>query len=179
MLDALLSDFPNAEQLEAGDFDFGKLIKTLEGLVADEYERNKILQLTGDSAVLVIECLDRVSVGESHSWCRVLITLQVLLPIFRRSLGWPTYAVALSTFSRLSIGCQYLPRSWWIDPGTIKLPNEPHTSGTRAEIYCGTRNGEPVAVKVLRTSKQECPTKLEEVSTGPAVKVTHGHGLNQ
>lgn len=69
MLDALLSDFPNAEQLEARDFDLNKLIETLERMVTDDDERNKILQLTGDSAALVIECLDKASVGEppSHS----------------------------------------------------------------------------------------------------------------
>ena len=89
-----------------------------------------------------------------------------------KRLDWPIYKLTLSTISRLSIGCQYLPRSCWIDPGTIKLPDEPHASGTQAEIYRGTWNGESVAVRVLRTSKRESPTKLEEVSTRRAVKET-------
>ena len=155
------------------------LIKMLEGILINEHERKKILQLTGDSAILVIECFDKVSVDEPHSRSRVLITLQVLLPILRKNPNQAAYTVSLSTFSRLSVGCQYLPRSCWIDPGTITLPNEPHRSGTRAEIYCGTWNGESVAVKVLRTSKQESSTKLEEVSAGRTVKAAHGHGLNQ
>ena len=67
MPDALLSDLPNAEQLKAGYFDWNGLIKTMEGILTDEDERNKILQLTGDSAVRVIECLDWVSVGKPHS----------------------------------------------------------------------------------------------------------------
>ena len=63
MLDVLLS----LEKLEAGDYDRKKLIKKFEGILTDEHERNKILQLAGDSAVLVIERLDKVSVGEPHS----------------------------------------------------------------------------------------------------------------
>ena len=66
MLDVLLS-LPSAKQLEAGDFDSDKLLNTLKGILIDEDERNIILQLTGKSAVLVIECLDIVSVGEPHS----------------------------------------------------------------------------------------------------------------
>ena len=164
MLDILLL-LPNAEQLEAGDFDWGELVETLMGIITNDDKRNKILQLTGDNAVLAIECLDRVSVDEPHSRYRVLITLQVLFPNLQWGQDQPVRALTLSTISRLSIRCQYLPRSSWIDPETIKLPDEPHRSGTRAEIYCGTWNGESVAVKVLRTSKRESPTKLEEVST--------------
>ena len=66
ILDILLS-LPSAEQLEAGDLDLDALTKILmEGLI-DESQRNEILQLTGDSAVLMIECLDKVSVSEPHS----------------------------------------------------------------------------------------------------------------
>ena len=66
ILDILLS-LPSAEQLEAGDLDLDALTKILmEGLI-DENQRNEILQLTGDSAVLMIECLDKVSVSEPHS----------------------------------------------------------------------------------------------------------------
>ena len=42
--------------------------------------------------------------------------------------------------------------------------DKPHTSGTCAEVYRGTQNGEPVAVKVLRTSKEEPPAVLRKVS---------------
>ena len=46
------------------------------------------------------------------------------------------------------------------------LPDEPYTSGACAEVYNGTQNGDPVAVKVLRTSNQESLMKLKKVSTG-------------
>ena len=52
---------PNAKQLEAGDFDLDELVKGLTGAVADESQRSEILRLVGESAILVIECLDKVS----------------------------------------------------------------------------------------------------------------------
>jgi len=84
-----------------------------------------------------------------------------------------------STISRLSRGCQYLPRSYWINPETVKLRSEPHTSGTCAAVYCGTQDDKSVvAVKVLRTSGQEDPATLRKVSArGPPGSLTHGHGL--
>ena len=93
---------------------------------------------------------------------------------FKESTHWRLHSLALSTISRLSLRCQYLPRSCWIDPGTIALPNESHTSGTRAEIYCGTQDGKSIGVKVLRTSKQESPAKLKDVSGGWAQRVDMG-----
>lgn len=48
--------------------------------------------------------------------------------------------------------------------GTVGLPNEPYTSGTCAKVFRGERNGEIVAVKVLRTSDQESRTQLKGVS---------------
>ena len=71
--------------------------------------------------------------------------------------------------SRLSRGCQYLPRSYYIDSKTITLCNLPYTSGSCSEVYRGTQNGQSVAVKVLRTVDQESLTKLEKVSTGPGI----------
>ena len=44
------------------------------------------------------------------------------------------------------------------------LPKMPHTSGTCAEVYKGTHDGEAVAVKVLRTSNLESAAKLKKVS---------------
>ena len=58
---------PNAGQLEAGDFNLEELAKRLMEVLVDESQRNEILQLTGDSAVLVTECLDKVSETSSCS----------------------------------------------------------------------------------------------------------------
>lgn len=66
ILDLLLS-LPSVKQLEAGDFDLDGLIKVLTEALAEKSQRTEILQLTGDSAVLVIECLDKVSGTRSHS----------------------------------------------------------------------------------------------------------------
>ncbi|KAF9645573.1 kinase-like protein [Thelephora ganbajun] len=143
--DTVLS-LPSVEQLGAGDFDLGELVKKLTEALADELQRNEILQLTGDTAVLVIECLDNVISSET----------------FRSNSDIQTRSRVFSTISRLSRGCQYLPRSYWIDPSSIALPDGPHASGTSAEVYQGKRNGESVAVKVLRTSNQESPMKLKK-----------------
>ena len=62
------------EQLKAGDFDLYELTKRLTEALVDETQRNEILRLTGDSAALVIECLDKVSDAGSHTRCPVLIT---------------------------------------------------------------------------------------------------------
>ena len=82
-----------------------------------------------------------------------------------------------SAFSKLSRACQYLPRSYWIDPATITLPAEPHTYGRCAEVYHGRRNGEPVAVKILRVSNQESPEKIKKVRLGSAGGGTRGRAL--
>ena len=58
---------PTVEQLEAGDFDLDELTKKLGDALADESQRNEILQLTGDIAAPVIECLDKVSELALHS----------------------------------------------------------------------------------------------------------------
>ena len=52
---------PNLKQLEAGEFNMDELVKKSTEALADESQRSEILQLTGDTAVLVIECLDKVS----------------------------------------------------------------------------------------------------------------------
>ena len=49
------------EQLEAGHFDMEELVDNFTGVLADESQQNEILSLTGDAAVLVIECLDKVN----------------------------------------------------------------------------------------------------------------------
>jgi len=63
------------KRLEAGDFDLDELIGRLTEALADESQRNEILQLTGDTATLVIECLDKVNDVGLCSWCRVLTTV--------------------------------------------------------------------------------------------------------
>ena len=60
MLDIVLS-LPSLEQLEAGDFNLEDLIGNLTGALAEDSQRDEILSLTGETAVLVIECLDQVS----------------------------------------------------------------------------------------------------------------------
>ena len=45
-----------------------KLVDDLTGALADESHRNEILSVGGDHAVLVIECLDKVSGSESSSY---------------------------------------------------------------------------------------------------------------
>ena len=57
----LLLSLPNLKQLETGEFDLDELVKELTEGLADDSQRNEILQLTGDTAVLVIECIDKVS----------------------------------------------------------------------------------------------------------------------
>ena len=58
--DVVLS-LPDPKQLEAGKFNLDELVEKLTELVAEDSQRNEILQLTGDTAVSVIECLDKVS----------------------------------------------------------------------------------------------------------------------
>ena len=52
---------PDVKQREGGDLDFGELVKRLTEALIDVPQRNRILQLRGDSAALGIECLDKVS----------------------------------------------------------------------------------------------------------------------
>jgi len=92
---------------------------------------------------------------------------------FRTDSDPQTRSNVFSAFSRLSRGCEYLPRSYWIDPQTITLPNEPYKFGICAEVYCGKQNDESVAVKVLRTSNQESPIKLKKVSSEGGRGVKH------
>ena len=65
--DVVLS-LPNPKQLEAGEVNLDQLVKQLTEVLAEDSQRNEILQLTGDIAVLVIECLDKVSGIGSHFW---------------------------------------------------------------------------------------------------------------
>ena len=58
--DVVLS-LPSPKQLEDGEFNLDELVEKLMGLLAKDSKRNEILQFTGDTAVLVIECLDKVS----------------------------------------------------------------------------------------------------------------------
>ena len=58
--DVVLS-LPNPKQLQDRRFSLDELIEKLMGLLTEGSQRNEILQLTGDTAVLVIECLDQVS----------------------------------------------------------------------------------------------------------------------
>jgi len=59
-LDLLLS-LPSVKQLEAKDVDIDKLFERLTQALADDAQRSEIRELEGDTAVLVIECLDEVS----------------------------------------------------------------------------------------------------------------------
>ena len=79
----------------------------------------------------------------------------------------------LATISSLSHNVQYLPRSYWIDPNTTKLPKDPCTAGTCAEVYMGTHEGQAAAVKVLRTSNQESAVELKKVSTSGEREANH------
>ena len=71
--DVLLS-LPNLKQLETGEFDLDELVKQLTGALADDFQRNEIRQLTGDTGVLVIECLDKVCQVGKGPWITSLIT---------------------------------------------------------------------------------------------------------
>jgi hypothetical protein len=62
ILDIVLS-LPTAEQLETEEFDLDELVSKLTEALEDEPHRTELLSLTGDTAVLVIECLDKVSVS--------------------------------------------------------------------------------------------------------------------
>ena len=57
----VLLSLPNAEQLKDESFDLDQLVERLTGVLLDESQRNEILSLTGDNAILVIDCLDKVS----------------------------------------------------------------------------------------------------------------------
>lgn len=174
--DALLS-LPSTKQLEAGDFNLDELVGILTKALVDESQRNDLLDLTGDNAALVVECLDKVSEIRSRSWCCPDRTQVISSDVVKTNSDIPTRSTVLSAISRLSRGSQYLPRSYWIDPKTITLPSEPHAFGKCAQVYRGTRNSEPVAVKVLRTSKQESQTRLRDVSAEWAGRTTREYGL--
>ena len=64
----IVLSLPNLKQLETGEFDLDELVRKLTEAVADDSQRKEILQLTGDIAVLVIECLDKVSQIGSGPW---------------------------------------------------------------------------------------------------------------
>lgn len=63
----MLLSLPSVERLLAGNFNLEDLVNKLTEALDDEYHRNEILSLTEDSAVLVIECLDKVSESGSGS----------------------------------------------------------------------------------------------------------------
>jgi len=66
---------PTAREFAAGDFNLDDVIERLATALLDESQWNEILGLTGDTAILVIECLDKVSKIRSYSPPRILITL--------------------------------------------------------------------------------------------------------
>jgi len=57
----IIHSFPGVKQLAAGDFDLERLVERLTEALGDDSQRNEIQRLTGDTAVLVVECLDKVS----------------------------------------------------------------------------------------------------------------------
>ena len=71
ILDLFLS-LPSVKILEAGDFRLGELTKRLKEALVDESQWTEILQLTGDMATLLIECLDKVNDVLSRSRHRIL-----------------------------------------------------------------------------------------------------------
>ena len=161
--DVVLS-LPSPKQLEAGEFDLDELVRKLTEALTDDSQRNEILRLTGDVAVLVIECLDKVSEIESRSWMPGLY--HALGYLVRRLQGHSRCSSTLKSVLHdleTSRNCQYLPRSYWINPAAIALENLPYTRGPCAEVYTGTHEGKAVAVKVLRTSDQESVAKLKKV----------------
>ena len=157
----------NAKQFEDGDFDLVELVERFTGALADESRRSEILKMTGDNAALVTKCLDRVSGIRSRYRCRALTTPKVIFSdTFRANSDIQTRSMAFSTIPRLYRGCQYILRFYWIDPKTITLPEMRYASRTRAEVYLRTQNGEPVVVKVSRTSYQGSQTNVIKVNTG-------------
>ena len=54
-------------QLETEDVDIDKLFEKLTQALVDDTVRSEIRELKGDTAVLVIECLDKVSETSSCS----------------------------------------------------------------------------------------------------------------
>ena len=92
--DVVLS-LPNPKQLEAGEFDLDELVKKLMEALAEDSQRNEILRLTGDVAVSVIECLDKVSEIESRSW--MLSLYHVLGHLFRHLQDHPRYSSTLKS----------------------------------------------------------------------------------
>ena len=71
----IIFSLPNAKQLEDGNFNLDELVKNLTEALINESRRNEILQLAGDNAALVIECLDKASDLDGTPGFRVLITL--------------------------------------------------------------------------------------------------------
>ena len=63
----LALSLPTLEQLETGEFNLGDLVTKFTKTLVEDSQRNEILQLTGDTAVLVIECLDKVGEIGSRS----------------------------------------------------------------------------------------------------------------
>lgn len=59
-----------------------------------------------------------------------------------------------------------------LDRSHDNTPTNAHTFGTCAQVY-GTRNGEPVAAKVLRTSYWESVAKSMEVRTEGEKEARH------
>jgi len=87
---AIALSLPSLKQLEAGDFDLEELSKKLAEALVNESQRNEIMQLTGDIAVLLIECLDKVSEIISSSsmaspYCAIGHVVQELQKQFRCS----------------------------------------------------------------------------------------------
>ena len=119
---------PNTEQLEDGDFDVEELVKRLAEVLIDEPQRNETLQLAGDGAVLIIECLDKGNEIIPRSW--ILSSYCALGRLVRYLQNRSRNSGTLHAID--SRGCRYFPRTYWINPTTITPPSEAYTSGTRA-----------------------------------------------
>ena len=52
---------PSAGQLASGDFSLDETVERLMEALIDESQWDEILLLTGDTAVRLMECLDKVS----------------------------------------------------------------------------------------------------------------------
>jgi len=69
----IILSLPSAREFAAGDFNLDEIVKRLAKALHDESQWSEILDLTGDTAELVIECLDKVSGIRSHSRPQILI----------------------------------------------------------------------------------------------------------
>lgn len=67
VISGIVHSLPNAEQFKTGNLNLDEMVEGMTKALVDESQWKMILQLTGDTAVRAIECLDRVGKIRSHS----------------------------------------------------------------------------------------------------------------